>query len=388
MRYRFVSSLLVASACGVVLLLNPRATFGQAVTFRDSGQRLGAGDSYCVVLADIDLDGDLDAFVANADRSSAVWLNDGTGMFTNSGRELGSGTCVALGDLDGDSDADAFVTGDTNRVLMNDGAGGFSDTGQILGDVGAESIALEDLDGDGDPDAFVAYWGHPRGQPNRVWLNDGAGQFTDTGQQLGVAASSDVVLADVDGDGDLDAFVANQADSTHHPLPNTVWLNQGRAGFTHSGQAIGNACSYAVPLGDLDGDGDLDAFVANSSHARLSEPANKVWLGDGAGGFSDSGQVLGDVYSLSAALGDLDGDGDLDAYVGNYRDSDRVWLNDGTGMFVDSGVPLGSSNGHDIALGDLDGDGDLDAFVANNTWQGGDGANTVWLNRTSERIGR
>jgi hypothetical protein len=367
---------------------SPWSSGNQTVTFRDTGQRLGGGDSYCVALADIDLDDDIDALVTNADRSNVLWLNDGTGMFTNSGQDLGSGTCIALADLDDDSDVDAFVTGDSNRVLLNDGTGGFSDTGQLLGEVGAESVSLGDLDRDGDLDAFLAYWGHPRGQPNRVWLNDGVGSFTDSGQRLGTSASSDVVLADVDGDGDLDAFVANQADSTHHPLPNAVWLNDGRAGFTHSGQAIGNACSYSVQLGDLDGDGDLDAFVANSSHARLSDPSNKVWFGDGASGFFDSGQKLGMVYSLAAVLGDLDGDGDLDAYVGNYRDADRVWLNDGRGRFLDSGLRLGNSNGHDIVLGDLDGDGDLAAFVVNNTWQGGDGTNTVWLNHTGDPSAR
>ena len=66
----------------------------------------------------------------------------------------------------------------------------------------------------------------------------------------------------------------------------------------------------AVALGDVDGDGDLDAFVANSNQA------NRVWLNDGSGTFTDSGQSLGDSSSWAVALGDLDGDGDLDAFVG------------------------------------------------------------------------
>ena len=82
-------------------------------------------------------------------------------------------------------------------------------------------------------------------------------------------------------------------------------------------------------MGDLDGDGDLDAFVA-----QRSAQANKVWLNDGSGNFSDSGQSLGNSDSQGVALGDVDGDGDLDAFVGELRgDANKVWLNDGSGSF-------------------------------------------------------
>ena len=76
-----------------------------------------------------------------------------------------------------------------------------------------------------------------------------------------------------------------------------------------------------MELGDLDGDGDLDAFVANMG-------VNKVWLNDGAGTFSDSGQSLGSSESTSTAiaLGDLNGDGRMDAFVGNNSEANKVYL--------------------------------------------------------------
>jgi len=86
---------------------------------------------------------------------------------------------------------------------------------------------------------------------------------------------------------------------------------------------------------------------------------------------SDSGQALGNSYSFGVALGDLDGDGDLDAWVANYNGPNRVWINQGgiqggaAGNFADSSQALGNSDSIDVALGDLDGDGDLDAWVAN-----------------------
>ena len=125
--------------------------------------------------------------------------------------------------------------------------------------------------------------------------------------------------------------------------------------FAGNGQGLANHASRTVALGDVNGDGDLDAFVA------LYDQPTKVWLNDGNGNFSDSGQSLGGTNSEGLALGDLDGDGDLDAFSVN-----RVWLNDGYGGFSDSGQNV--SSGRDVALGDLDGDGDLDAFNIYKVW--------------------
>ena len=128
-----------------------------------------------------------------------------------------------------------------------------------------------------------------------------------------------------------------------------------------SGQRLGSARSWDVELGDLDGDGDLDAFVANGTQ---SNAASAVWLNDGRGRFMLSEQDLG--YGMGVELGDLDGDGDLDAFITAWDSASQVWLNGGGvqrgtgGFFADSGQTLGSGGGLDAALGDLDDDGDLD----------------------------
>jgi len=221
--------------------------------------------------------------------------------------------------------------GQANRVWLNSGDGAFTNSRQSLGYGDARAVALGDLDGDGDLDVFVANSGG-LGQPNRVWLNDGGaqggtlGSLSDSGQRLGSADTYGVALADLDADGDLDAWAANM-----NGEPNEVWLNDSEGVFSDSGQLLGDSATYAVALGDVDADGDLDAFLGNVGYGTVSSPpSNQVWLNNGAGSFADSGQALGDDDSLAVAVGDVDGDGDLDALVGNSHglyQANKLYLN-------------------------------------------------------------
>ena len=350
--------------------------------FVDTGQGLGAGpdNAQSAALGDFDGDGDLDLFLAKAsNQNNELWVNDGSANFTESAQNLGGGNSIdaAVGDLDGDGDLDIFVANNNQAsvVWRNDGAGTFTQ-GQTLGGGNSEAVDLADFDGDGDLDAFVGN----RGQANRLYINNGTGDFTDSGQAMGgTNQSSEVEVGDLDGDGDIDAIVGN------YYQPNRVWLNDGTGVLTDSGQAIAFNRASGLGLGDMDGDGDLDYVEANISGGFGS----RLFLNDGTGVFVDSGQAIGgNRNSFSIAIGDMDGDGDLDYVVGNNQ-TNGVYLNDGSGIISAPapfpGINCGGAAGcfdpgstRRTPLGDLDGDGDLDVVTAN-TNGGNPAGSRVWI---------
>ncbi len=340
---------------------------------------------------------DIDAFVGNAfsvgEEIDQVLLNDGSGNFTlgtsPDGDPPDTTQAVALGDLDGDGDLDAFVAhfSTANEVLINQGGditeGGQGGTeGELIlgpdpqGGGSTNDVALGDLDGDGDLDAFVANNGQ-----NNVLLNDGDGTLTSGTQPDGDPLNSTAVaLGDLDGDGDLDTYVANSGADDQVLINQGGDISEGGQGGTEgelilaSIQPTGTAFnSRDVALGDLDGDLDLDAFVVRFG-------SNRIYTNDGTGTMTEAAMPGGGSESSQAvALGDLDGDGDLDAFIANFGDVNQVLINQGgdvseggqggtEGEFVYDPSKLPNDEGlnsTDVALSDLDGDGDLDAVVTN-----------------------
>lgn len=337
------------------------AILGGSGIFTNSGQQLGSSITIDLDLADLDNDNDLDAFVTNRTMSK-VWLNDSTGQFTNNGQSLlslGINEDADLGDVDGDGDLDAFVAvksgsfrGKPDQLWLNDGNGLFTDSGQEIGNDISYAVALGDLDDDEDLDAFVG------GPINCIWLNDGTGNFNQT-QRFNSNISSLIFLGDIDADGDLDAFEETNCGNSH------VWFNDGTANFQESSQIFGGNCSFSGGLADLDGDGDLDIIL----------DGNEILLNDGAGTFIDSQQRLAGPADMMA-LGDVDGDGDVDVLVNPETTQIQVWINDGMAVFTITNQTI---NGDSVTadFGDLDGDEDIDIFLGRFS---GIGANEVWYN--------
>ena len=315
----------------------PASAGAQSGRFSDLHRMLPANDgsAHATALADVDGDGDLDVLIG-AGRSISgstfgepnhLYLNDGDGILSDATQNLPNHTdttvALAFGDVDGDGDLDLFVANaGQNRLYLNDGAGVFSDaTTQLPATAQGNSyaVALGDVDGDGDLDALVGnFWF----EQNQLFENDGSGTFLDVSGRLPVDTDPTlaVALGDVDGDGDLDAFTGNGFDGS--PVPNRLYLNDGAGNFSDATSRLPQLhdSTTVIALGDLDADGDLDAFVGNGNgDLGGTRWQSRLYLNDGAGNFSDGTsrlpQVLGDITAV--ALGDVDGDGDLDALIAN-----------------------------------------------------------------------
>ncbi|MEP0985359.1 FG-GAP-like repeat-containing protein [Ekhidna sp.] len=270
---------------------------------------------------------------------------------------------VHTGDIDGDGDIDAIYVPYIDSPLILTNTGSFNFSIRSLTTVPLQVIntsILADFDGDGDLDLFMEN-GTYGAFTAQVWLNDGVGNFTSQAATFpSVDLDNDVLSAvDIDGDGDLD--IVGETGQNVSPYNSYVTLFENTSfNFSDTTALKGSDTNYLTSrlVSVLDVDGDTDEDIVYTSNITSFGESIQVFGNDGSGNFSDSGNPLAPSYSFNdgASALDFDNDGDLDL-VGFLSAPDlriRPFANDGT-VLIDASNNF--SEGTDVILSSV-GNGD------------------------------
>jgi len=390
----------------------------------------GAGCAFI----DYDNDGWMDIYLVNSGKCdffdpnpplrNALYRNNRDGTFTDVTAKAGVagggyGQGVAVGDYDGDGFPDIYVTQYGRNILYhNNGDGTFTDVTEKAGVAAlgwSSSAVWFDYDNDGRLDLFVCQFVEfskaqskecragedaKRGyciphlfKPTSSWLfrNNGDGTFTDVSKSSGIAGypgkAWGVVACDINNDGNMDLFVANDT------APNFLYVNKGGK-FEQIGEPAGVAYSaegrprsgMGVDAADFDQDGWMDLFVANIDHEMYS-----LYRNNKDESFDDIAMPtgIGAATRMMSGWGlkffDYDNDGNLDLFLANgnpddlveslhpgvtYREPPILLHNTGRGFqnVSQQSGPIFSTpvSARGMAIGDFDNDGSVDVLIAVN----------------------
>jgi hypothetical protein len=316
-------------------------------TFKDITATAGAGIdapgfTMGSVFGDYDNDGCVDLYLATGGQyeieANRLFKGNCDGTFTDVSVAAGVGIktftySASFVDYDNDGDLDLYCAnygvGAKNVLFANNGNGTFTDVTDAAG-VGDKSWSWmgvwSDIDNDGDVDLYVVNGRYPAGEPNKLFVNNGNGRFTESAASAGVDDGNwglGASFADIDNDGDQDLFVSNYIGG------NNLYLNDGKGIFTKASHKIAageEGWGKGPTFGDIDNDGDLDLYEGD---CKLS---NQLYLNDGQGNFvnvaDDQPQLqCATVRTKGTAFADIDNDGDLDLYVINWGAENKLYLN-------------------------------------------------------------
>ncbi|WP_452601833.1 FG-GAP-like repeat-containing protein [Pontimicrobium sp. MEBiC06410] len=364
--------------CILAFTLTISSIYSQNFTEETNTPFMGVNGLKSIQLGDVDDDGDLDLIGISGGTTARLFKNNGVGTYIEEQNGFINDPVenIRFVDIEGDNDLDVFVirnisTTGIDRVYdiyENNGVGGFTKH-QISGITtnfnnvnSALQFAFGDVDGDNDMDMTIS--GLTTQFSAKIWRYDGNYTYSQLFSGILQAVDGKTEFADLDNDGDQDLLVIGQNlnGAVYHK-----YFNSGTGTFT-----LGNVDSLEgaffgdFDLGDVDGDGDLDAVQVGSNRSTGVMATHR---NNGAGHYSSYFGVPAANYTVFSTVkfADFDNDGDLDI-VGACMSATpdmNIFLNLGTGQLSPmNGQPFGTVNFRpEIQVGDIDGDTDMDIVL-------------------------
>ncbi len=342
------------------------------------------------VCDDIDADGDMDFILAGYSDASSysifTYANKGEGLLEEKVYNNASplyNTSTAHADVDGDADEDILIMGtDTSGayvtlLYLNDGSGSFTvqEEAPFKG-LTSGQVGFADVDQDDDQDILIAGKDSEGDSYTLLYLNNGSGTFSTAGAGLAGFANAAFDFADIDGDKDPDLLLTGTTTDASYDY--ALYTNDGKGNFSlNTTNTLQGLYAGSVAFADIDGDEDVDLLLTGYANIESFGSANYMALlytNNGSGVFTQVEEsVLRGVNNSCVAFADIDGDEDLDLFIGGYYKSQawgsstsyriaRLYTNDGSGAFTQAKTFTGIQNGA-VAFADLDQDDDLDLVI-------------------------
>ena len=380
------------------------STVNAQISFEDVANEIGTAYSYGtstwgggVSFADFDNDGWDDLTFASEEGTEIYFLKNNDGIFNSISLNGISNTFktkqVIWIDYDNDGDQDFFVTGfeGVNKFYKNDGDMNFTDISSTIGffqtDLFTYGVSFADMDNDGDLDAFISNRdGVADDQRNYLYRND-EGTYIDITASAGLSMSSHLsfcsIIFDYNNDGFQDIYISNDKPDNL----NILYKNNGDGTFDdvseYSGAGIGiNAMTTTI--GDYNNDGWFDIYITNTPEG------NELLRNNGDGTFTNVAEATATTFNSvgwGAVFLDADSDGLLDLYVSSDFDgsvgsflSAAFYHQQNNETFIipeNIGFQDDTRKSYTNAIGDINNDGKPDIVVGNDIEP-----NFLWANTT------